>query len=98
MFHSGKYSNNLSLTDYSVLLSQRLSQLRAEAHLSQEAVAKRAKISTYTYLKFEKGESKPGTPMNPNLATLISIAKVFDISVWKLLKFDDGESNIKKAE
>jgi len=29
------------------------------------AAAHAAGISTYTYQKFEKGESRPGTPMNP---------------------------------
>ena len=32
-----------------------------------------AGISAYTYQKFEKGESKPGTPMNPRLFTLIAL-------------------------
>ena len=38
--------------------------------LSQESLAHAAGISTYTYQKFEKGESRPGTPMNPRLRTL----------------------------
>ena len=63
--------------------------LRAQAGLSQEVVAHRAGLSTYTYQKFEKGESKPGTPMNPRLYTLLALADVFDMPVTELLNFGD---------
>ena len=45
---------------------------RIAKRLSQEALAHAAGISTYTYQKFEKDESRPGTPMNPRLRTLIA--------------------------
>lgn len=73
---------------YSAMLAQRLRLLRAQTGLSQEAVAHRAGLSAYTYQKFEKGESKPGTPMNPRLYTLISLADVFEVDVADLLRFD----------
>lgn len=76
------------LTDYSVRLGYRLRDLRRERGLSQESVAQRAHIALYTYQKFEKGESKPGTPMNPTLHTLLSLAWVFDLDVTDLLDFD----------
>lgn len=74
---------------YSVKLANRLRTLRYERGMSQESVAHRAGISTYTYQKFEKGESKPGTPMNPRFFTLIALASVFDIDVKDLLSFND---------
>lgn len=74
--------------DYSQRLSYRLRDLRRERGLSQEAVAHRAGIALYTYQKFEKGESKPGTPMNPTYHTLLSLAWVFDLPVTELLDLD----------
>ncbi len=74
--------------DYSQRLSYRLRDLRRERGLSQEAVAHRAGIALYTYQKFEKGESKPGTPMNPTYHTLLALAWVFDLPVAELLDLD----------
>ena len=44
-----------------------------------------AGISAYTYQKFEKGESKPGTPMNPRLFTLLALADVLQVGLEDLL-------------
>ena len=77
-----------SLAEYSVLLGYRLRDLRRERGLSQESVARQADIALYTYQKFEKGESRPGSPMNPTLQTLMSLAWVFDLDVSELLDFD----------
>lgn len=74
--------------DYSQRLSYRLRDLRRERGLSQEAVAHRSGIALYTYQKFEKGESKPGTPMNPTYHTLLALAWVFDLPVAELLDLD----------
>ena len=76
---------------FSLKLANRLRSLRDERGLSQESVAHEAGISTYTYQKFEKGESKPGTPMNPRLYTLLALADVFEMDVRELLTFFDGE-------
>ncbi len=75
--------------DFSRELAHKLRLLRDASGLSQESVAHQAGISAYTYQKFEKGESKPGTPMNPRLFTLLALANVFDIDVRDLLTFDD---------
>lgn len=53
--------------------------------LSQERVAHAAGIASYTYQKFEKGESKPGTPMNPRLTTLVALSQVLDVPLLELL-------------
>lgn len=72
----------------SMRLAYRLRNLRAERGLSQESVARQAGLALYTYQKFEKGESKPGTPMNPTYHTLLSLAWVFDLDVSELLDLD----------
>jgi len=73
--------------DFSRKLGVRLGVLREKGKLSQERVAQLAGISTYTYQKFEKGESKPGTPMNPQLFTLLALADALDVSLEELLRF-----------
>ncbi|MCR2037367.1 helix-turn-helix domain-containing protein [Adlercreutzia caecimuris] len=83
-----KQASHIDPMVFSQKLAQQLRVLRSHNELTQEAVAYRAGISTYTYQKFEKGESKPGTPMNPRLFTLIALANVFDISLQELLDFD----------
>jgi len=57
----------------------------ASPRACQEALAHAAGISTYTYQKFEKGESRPGTPMNPRLRTLIALATALDMWVEELV-------------
>ncbi|MBM6676857.1 helix-turn-helix transcriptional regulator [Olsenella uli] len=74
--------------DHATRLGYRLRDLRRERGLSQETVAHRAGLALYTYQKFEKGESKPGTPMNPTYHTLLSLAWVFDLDVSELLDLD----------
>ena len=67
-------------------LGLRLQRARIARGLSQEASAHAAGISTYTYQKFEKGESRPGTPMNARLRTLIALAAALAIQVEKLVE------------
>ncbi len=83
-----RVDNVPNFRDYSMRLAYRLRDLRRRQGLSQEAVAHRAGIALYTYQKFEKGESKPGTPMNPTYHTLLSLAWVFGLSVTELLDLD----------
>ena len=66
-------------------LGLRLQRARIAKGLSQESLAHAAGISTYTYQKFEKGESRPGTPMNPRLRTLIALAVALDMQVEELV-------------
>ena len=83
--------SQISPEHFSANLADKLRNLREERKMSQESVAHQAGLSTYTYQKFEKGESKPGTPMNPRLFTLLALARVFDIDVRELLTFDDQQ-------
>ena len=66
-------------------LNLRLQRARIAKGLSQEALAHAGGISAYTYQKFEKGESRPGTPMNPRLRTLIALAVALDMRVEELM-------------
>jgi len=70
---------------YARALGLRLQRARLAKGMSQEAVAHAAGISTFTYQKFEKGESKPGTPMNPRLRTLLALAETLDVRVGELV-------------
>ena len=63
-----------------------LRRARIAEGLRQEALVHAADISTYTYQKFEKGESRPGTPMNARLRTLIALAAALAIQVEKLVE------------
>lgn len=74
-----------SKADFSRVMGVTLQRLRIERGLSQEKLAHMAGISSYTYQKFEKGESKPGTPMNPRLFTLLALAEVLDVSLQELV-------------
>jgi transcriptional regulator with XRE-family HTH domain len=71
--------------DYARALGVNLQRLRRKRGLSQERLAHMAGISAYTYQKFEKGESRPGMPMNPRLFTLIAIAQVLGTTIEELL-------------
>jgi transcriptional regulator with XRE-family HTH domain len=44
-----------------------------------------AGIAAFTYQKYEKGESKPGSPMNPQLMTLLALCQVLDVELADLL-------------
>ena len=71
--------------EYARELGLKLLTARTERRLSQERLAHLAGISSYTYQKFEKGESRPGAPMNPRLTTLISLCQVLDLKIEELL-------------
>ena len=71
---------------YARALGLRLQRARLAKGMSQEAVAHAAGISTFTYQKFEKGESKPGTPMNPRLRTLLALAEALEVGGGELVE------------
>lgn len=70
---------------YARALGLNLQKARAARGLSQERVAHLANIAGFTYQKYEKGESRPGTPMNPQLLTLVSLSQVLDVPLADLL-------------
>ena len=70
---------------YARELGINLLRAREVKGLSQERIAHAAGISAYTYQKYEKGESKPGTPMNPRLVTLLALCQVLDVDISDVL-------------
>ncbi len=44
-----------------------------------------AGITGFTYQKYEKGESRPGQPLNPQLKTLVALSQVLDVPLTELL-------------
>ena len=63
----------------------RLQRARERRGLSQERTAHLAGIASYTYQKFEKGESRPGSPLNPRLSTLLALCRVLELRLEDLL-------------
>jgi DNA-binding XRE family transcriptional regulator len=63
----------------------RLQRARERRGLSQERTAHLAGIAAYTYQKFEKGESRPGSPLNPRLSTLVALCQVLEVSLQDLV-------------
>ncbi|WP_436700248.1 helix-turn-helix domain-containing protein [Nocardioides sp. BYT-33-1] len=70
---------------YAREIGHNLKRARAALGMSQDDVAFRAGIAPYTYQKFEKGESKPGTPLNPELLTLVAISQALEVDVADML-------------
>ncbi|MFH8253057.1 helix-turn-helix domain-containing protein [Microbacterium sp. B2969] len=72
----GAYANELAVN---------LHRIRLERGLSQEDVAYAAGLTRYTYQKYEKGESKPGTPANPTIRTLLALCQALNVALVELL-------------
>ncbi len=70
---------------YARELGQNIQRERARVRYSQDRVAYESGLSRYTYQKLEKGESKPGTPANPTVKTLLAVAQVLDVQLTDLL-------------
>lgn len=71
--------------EYGKAMGVLLQQARARKGISQEKVAHQCGLAGYTYQKFEKGESRPGVPLNPRLTTLTALSQVLDIPLADLL-------------
>ncbi|WP_235201483.1 helix-turn-helix transcriptional regulator [Microbacterium sp. CH12i] len=65
-----------------------LRRARENAGLSQEQVAYRAGLTRYTYQKYEKGESRPGSAANPTLRTLLALSQVLELAIEQLIPED----------
>ena len=72
-------------SDYAGEIATNLRRLCQEACLSQEDVAYRSGLTRYTYQKYEKGESKPGTPANPTIRTLLAMSQALGVSLMDIL-------------
>lgn len=70
---------------YAQRLATALRRARESAGLSQEQLAYRAGLTRYTYQKYEKGESRPGSPANPTLRTILAISQVVGVALEDLI-------------
>lgn len=75
-------------------LGHNLHRARLALGMSQERVAHAAGIAAYTYQKFEKGESKPGSPMNPRLHTLVALSQVLEVPLVDLLPAEQPDLTV----
>jgi len=82
-------------THYASQLAANLRRLRAEASLSQEDVAYRSGLTRYTYQKYEKGESRPGTPANPTIRTLLALSQVLGVALTDILPADAPDLRLR---
>lgn len=73
---------------YARELGQSIQRERARIGYSQDRVAYESNLSRYTYQKLEKGESRPGSPANPTVKTLLAISQVLGIQLSALLPND----------
>ncbi|KDA05276.1 XRE family transcriptional regulator [Microbacterium sp. CH12i] len=73
---------------YAQRLATSLRRARENAGLSQEQVAYRAGLTRYTYQKYEKGESRPGSAANPTLRTLLALSQVLELAIEQLIPED----------
>ncbi len=75
-------------------LSKRIRSLRLEAGLTQDRVAGTARLAFNTYYKFERAQSRPGEPMNPQLHTLLAIADALYVPLVELLDVDNKHKKL----
>lgn len=75
-------------TKYTRELGVNLLRARIAKDISQERLAHLAGISAFTYQKYEKGQSRPGTPMNPRLMTIVAICQVLELPLSEVLPRD----------
>lgn len=87
---------NLTPEEFGSLFGKRLQELRWECDMSQEHAARAAGISSNSYYLLEKGESRPGTPANPHLKTLIGLANAFSVSLIGLLDLGKPQKDDKE--
>lgn len=76
-------------------IGTRIQRLRLARGFSQDRVAYEANLSRYTYQKLEKGESRPGTPANPTVKTLLAVAQVLGVGLADILPEDVPDLSVR---
>ncbi len=74
-----------------IMIANRLVELRKKNGYSQEALAEKLGLSRQAVSKWERAEASPDTD------NLISLAKLYNISLDELLSTDEKEEDIAKA-
>ncbi|WP_433674534.1 helix-turn-helix domain-containing protein [Microbacterium gorillae] len=72
-------------TQFARELGANIHRLRIDRGFTQEQVAYSAGMTRYTFQKFEKGESMPGSPANPSLRNVMAIAQVLGVTLDELV-------------
>lgn len=80
---------------YATALGSNLQAARHALGLSQEDVAYRARLTRYTYQKYEKGESRPGEPMNLTIRTILALSQVLEVDITDLLPSDVPDLHLR---
>ena len=57
-----------------IILGQRLKELRAEKKLTQKEVAEYLRISSVTYLRYEKAQREPSLELLAELAVFVGVS------------------------
>lgn len=91
----GRYEHTEGWRAYAAAIGVNLQMARHARGLSQEDVAYRARLTRYTYQKYEKGESRPGEPMNPTIRTLLALSLVLGVAVDELLPDEDPDLQLR---
>lgn len=80
---------------YARAIGTNIQRQRVARGYSQDRVAYEANLSRYTYQKLEKGESRPGTPANPTVRTLLAVAQVLGIGLAEILPGDAPDLSVR---
>ncbi len=60
-----------------------LKELRTEAGLTQQQMAEKLETSQQNYQRYESGQ------IEPNIATLIALSRIFDVSIDELFQIEE---------
>lgn len=80
---------------YARAIGTNIQRQRVARGYSQDRVAYEANLSRYTYQKLEKGESRPGTPANPTVRTLLAVAQVLGVGLADILPRDAPDLSVR---
>lgn len=88
-------SSNPEWDAYARAIGTNIQRQRVARGYSQDRVAYEANLSRYTYQKLEKGESRPGTPANPTVRTLLAVAQVLGVGLAEILPGDAPDLSVR---
>ncbi|MEV7758001.1 helix-turn-helix domain-containing protein [Microbacterium sp. NPDC089180] len=88
-------SSNPEWDAYARAIGTNIQRQRIARGYSQDRVAYEANLSRYTYQKLEKGESRPGTPANPTVRTLLAVAQVLGVGLAEILPGDAPDLSVR---
>jgi transcriptional regulator with XRE-family HTH domain len=90
-----RFEHSEGWRSYAVQLGVNLQAARIAQGLTQEDVAYRARLTRFTYQKYEKGESRPGEPTNLTIRTLLALTQVLQVELSDLLPSDVPDLHLR---